>query len=154
MNACKGYAAGRIWLQVTLVEGRAGKRTDKKPHGPGRMFVFQWGMTLGDSISQPCLWTQVSGDKTNMPFWFFIMLLSSLLNPHTSLIALFSVPFPFNPHLSHFLSLDLWGTVPLLSALRNCHHQDLWVMAVVNWSPETEGVVCVRLCRFVDLSLF
>jgi len=41
MNACKGYAAGRIWLQVALVEGRAWKGADKKPHGPGRMFVFQ-----------------------------------------------------------------------------------------------------------------
>ncbi len=98
MNACKGYAAGRIWLQVALVEGKAGKGADKKPHGPGRMFVFQWGMTLGDCMGQSLAfehrWAGKSCWSLFVPFWFFL---------HYPFYPLLSLPcFSPSPHSASF----------------------------------------------------
>lgn len=139
MNTCKGYAAGRIWLQVALVEGRGGKGADKKPHGPGRMFVFQWGMTLGYWARAWPLNTSEQGkaaDPYLSPFDFLFIIHS----------IHFSCSLAFHPLLTLHLSLSqplslsiifLWGTVRFLSAPSECHHQSFRLMTVLNGSSET-----------------
>lgn len=157
MNACKGYAAGRIWLQVALVEGRAGKGADKKPHGPGRMFVFQWGMTLGYWARAWPLNTGEQGraaDPYLSPFDFLFIIRSIHLSHSLAFHPLLTLHLSLSQPLS--LSLSSFSGEQCVFSLRQANV----ITRASNWWQFSMGALrqhCVgcgwavakRMCVFV-----